>query len=69
MTAPDEEKSAFAKLAVLMVTAFIDMLGMLMVLPLLPFYETAPAGQRLVRLCFAKNDATMDAAIELLRLL
>ena len=30
-------------------------------IPLSPFYETPPAGQRLVRLCFAKNDATLDA--------
>lgn len=34
----DDGKSAFGKLAVLMVTAFIDMLGLLMILPLLPFY-------------------------------
>ncbi|MFT4180271.1 MAG: pyridoxal phosphate-dependent aminotransferase [Thermomonas sp.] len=32
-------------------------------IPLSPFYETPPAGQRLVRLCFAKNEATLDAAI------
>lgn len=32
--------------------------------PLSPFYETPPAGQRLLRLCFAKNEATLDAAIE-----
>ncbi|MEA9845255.1 pyridoxal phosphate-dependent aminotransferase [Xanthomonas campestris] len=32
-------------------------------IPLSPFYETAPSGQRLARLCFAKNDATLDAAI------
>ena len=32
-------------------------------IPLSPFYETAPAGQRLVRLCFAKNPETLDAAI------
>jgi methionine aminotransferase len=32
-------------------------------IPLTPFYETAP-GTRLVRLCFAKSDATMDAAAE-----
>jgi methionine aminotransferase len=32
-------------------------------IPLSPFYETAPAGQRLARLCFAKNEATLDAAI------
>jgi methionine aminotransferase len=36
-------------------------------IPLSPFYETAPAGQRLVRLCFAKNEATLDAAIERLQ--
>lgn len=36
-------------------------------IPLSPFYETPPAGQRLARLCFAKNDATMDAAVERLR--
>ncbi|KAF1009221.1 MAG: Methionine aminotransferase [Luteibacter sp.] len=34
-------------------------------IPLSPFYETAP-DTRLVRLCFAKNDATMEAAAELL---
>ena len=33
-------------------------------IPLSPFYETAPAGQRLARLCFAKEEATLDAAIE-----
>jgi methionine aminotransferase len=33
-------------------------------IPLSPFYESPPSGQRLARLCFAKNDATMDAAIE-----
>jgi len=32
-------------------------------IPLAPFYETAP-DTRLVRLCFAKSDATMDAAAE-----
>ena len=32
-------------------------------IPLTPFYERAP-GTRLVRLCFAKSDATMDAAAE-----
>jgi methionine aminotransferase len=32
-------------------------------IPLSPFYETPPAGQRLVRLCFAKNSDTLDAAI------
>ena len=33
-------------------------------IPLSPFYESPPTGQRLARLCFAKNDATMDAAVE-----
>jgi len=32
------EKTAFGKLVVLMIAAFIDMLGLLMILPLLPFY-------------------------------
>jgi methionine aminotransferase len=32
-------------------------------IPLSPFYETPPQGQRLARLCFAKNEATLDAAI------
>jgi methionine aminotransferase len=36
-------------------------------IPLSPFYETPPAGQRLARLCFAKNQATLDAAIERLQ--
>jgi methionine aminotransferase len=31
--------------------------------PLTPFYESAP-GTRLLRLCFAKSDATMEAAAE-----
>ena len=34
-------------------------------IPLSPFYDSAP-DTRLVRLCFAKNDATMEAAAELL---
>ena len=33
-------------------------------IPLSPFYEKAPAEQRLIRLCFAKNSQTLDAAIE-----
>ena len=32
------------KLVVLMVTAFVDMVGLLMVLPLLPFYAKALGG-------------------------
>jgi methionine aminotransferase len=32
-------------------------------IPLSPFYESPPAGQRLARLCFAKNPETLDAAI------
>ncbi|WP_159015970.1 pyridoxal phosphate-dependent aminotransferase [Cognatiluteimonas profundi] len=38
-------------------------------IPLSPFYETAPVGQRLARLCFAKNASTLDAAIERLQAL
>ena len=36
-------------------------------IPLSPFYETPPPDQRLARLCFAKNAATLDAAIERLQ--
>ena len=32
-------------------------------IPLSPFYDAPPPGQRLARLCFAKNQATLDAAI------
>ncbi len=32
-------------------------------IPLSPFYERPPEGQRLIRLCFAKNPETLDAAI------
>ncbi len=38
-------------------------------IPLSPFYETPPTGQRLARLCFAKNEATLDAAIARLKTL
>jgi methionine aminotransferase len=38
-------------------------------IPLSPFYESPPAGQRLARLCFAKNDATLEAALVRLRTL
>ena len=33
-------------------------------IPLSPFYARPPAGQRLVRLCFAKDEATLEAAVE-----
>lgn len=33
-------------------------------IPLSPFYKQPPAGQRLLRFCFAKQDSTLDAAIE-----
>ncbi len=36
-------------------------------IPLSPFYAEPPAGQRLARLCFAKNQETLDAAIERLK--
>lgn len=45
---PADGKSAFGKLAVLMVTAFIDMLGLLMILPLLPFYAKTLGGGGLI---------------------
>jgi len=32
-------------------------------IPLSPFYAAPPQGQRIVRLCFAKHDATLAAAI------
>ena len=38
-------------------------------IPLSPFYGAPPAGQRLARLCFAKNEATLDAAIARLQAL
>jgi len=36
-------------------------------IPLSPFYSIPPPSQRLVRLCFAKHDATLDRAIERLQ--
>ena len=33
-------------------------------IPLSPFYKEPPSEQRLLRFCFAKQDATLDAAIE-----
>ncbi|MFP7721348.1 pyridoxal phosphate-dependent aminotransferase [Lysobacter sp. A3-1-A15] len=36
-------------------------------IPLSPFYATPPRRQHLARLCFAKNEATLDAAIERLK--
>lgn len=38
-------------------------------IPLSPFYDVPPPGQRLARLCFAKNDATLAAAITRLQAL
>jgi methionine aminotransferase len=38
-------------------------------IPLSPFYAVPPPGQRLARLCFAKNEATLDAAIERLQVI
>ncbi|HET9049435.1 MAG TPA: pyridoxal phosphate-dependent aminotransferase [Chiayiivirga sp.] len=36
-------------------------------IPLSPFYAEPPPGQRLIRFCFAKSDATQQAAAERLR--
>ncbi|QYR52190.1 pyridoxal phosphate-dependent aminotransferase [Lysobacter soyae] len=38
-------------------------------IPLSPFYETPPVGQRLLRLCFAKNPETVAAAMARLKTL
>ncbi len=38
-------------------------------IPLSPFYDSPPPGQRLARLCFAKSETTLDAAIERLQAL
>ena len=51
----DEDDLAFSQWLLLQ--------GGVAAIPLTPFYETAP-GTRLLRLCFAKSDATMDAAAE-----
>jgi methionine aminotransferase len=37
-------------------------------IPLSPFYQSPPPGQRLIRFCFAKSDATQVAAAERLRM-
>ena len=36
--APGEAPAGVGKLVVLMITAFVDMVGLLMVIPLMPFY-------------------------------
>lgn len=51
----DEDDLAFSK--------WLVEQGGVAAIPLTPFYESAP-GTRLLRLCFAKSDATMDAAAE-----
>ena len=33
-------------------------------IPISAFYESPPQGQRLIRFCFAKSDATLVAAAE-----
>jgi methionine aminotransferase len=38
-------------------------------IPISAFYETPPAGQRLVRFCFAKSDATLEQAAARLKAL
>jgi methionine aminotransferase len=51
----DEDDLAFSK--------WLVQHGGVAAIPLTPFYERAP-GTRLLRLCFAKSDATMEAAAE-----
>ena len=60
---PKSNRADVSKLIVLMITAFVDMVGVLMIIPLTPFYDKAP-GTHYLRLCFAKSDATMEAAAE-----
>jgi len=36
-------------------------------IPLSPFYETPPAGQRLIRFCFAKKEETLNDAVARLK--
>ena len=38
-------------------------------IPISAFYETPPAGQRLIRFCFAKSDAMLEQAAARLRVL
>lgn len=45
---PQSPRSDAGKLVILMVTAFVDMIGVLMVVPLLPFYVTSLAGRGLM---------------------
>jgi methionine aminotransferase len=54
-TIRDEDDLAFSK--------WLVQHGGVAAIPLTPFYESAP-GTRLLRLCFAKSDATMEAAAE-----
>jgi len=51
----DEDDLAFSR--------WLVEVGGVAAIPLTPFYEAAP-GTRLLRLCFAKSDATMEAAAE-----
>ena len=41
MSSPVPTKSSAGKLVILMVTAFMDMLGVLMIVPLMPFYASS----------------------------
>ncbi|GJG87345.1 tetracycline resistance MFS efflux pump [Gemmatimonadetes bacterium T265] len=43
-SAPSTTRSDLGKLVILMITAFVDMIGVLMVIPLLPFYVKALGG-------------------------
>ena len=42
--APEQERAGVGKLVALMFTAFLDMVGLLMVIPLIPFYATRLGG-------------------------
>ena len=47
-TEPPKSEGNVGKLIILMITAFVDMVGLLMILPLLPFYTLELGGQGLV---------------------
>jgi len=57
------EKQGAAKLVVLMITAFVDMVGVLMVIPLLPFYVKTLGGNGVVLLGYHLGIGEITALI------
>ena len=60
LTIPNQSNTLIMTLIIFVSIPVYFMTG----IPLSPFYAAPPAGQRLLRLCFAKNDETVGAAIE-----